>query len=145
MTSYTLTELFDKRAELAGLIAQAEKRAKELRADLAHVEAAIRILRPGIELPKVVPKRVEYRPRYFKRGQLTRLCLDYIREHAGEPITVTDILPLAVGERTLTQAERASVSTAVHQALHKIAKSGTIERIASAGRIIRWQLANPIV
>ncbi len=145
MTSYTLTELFDKRSELAGLIAQAEKRAKELRADLAHVEAAIRILRPGIELPKIVPKRVEYRPRYFKRGQLTRLCLDYIREHAGEPITVADVLPLAVGERTLTQAERASVSTAVHQALHKIAKRGTIQRIASAGRIIRWRLANPIV
>jgi hypothetical protein len=64
MTSYTLTELFDKRAELAGLILQAEKQARQLRADLAHVEATIRILRPGIELPKVVPKRVEYRPRY---------------------------------------------------------------------------------
>jgi hypothetical protein len=31
---------------------------------------SIRILRPGIELPKIVPKRIEFRPRYFKRGQL---------------------------------------------------------------------------
>jgi hypothetical protein len=54
------------------LILQAELCARQLRADLAHVEATIRILRPGIELGKVVPKRVEYRPRYFKRGELTR-------------------------------------------------------------------------
>lgn len=47
MTTYTIKELFDKRAELAGLIVQAEKQARQLRADLAHVEAAIRILRPG--------------------------------------------------------------------------------------------------
>ena len=140
MTSYTLTELFDKRAELAGLILQAEKRARELRADLAHVEAAIRILRPGTELPKVVPKRVEFRPRYFKRGQLTRLCLDYIRSHASEPITVADLMPLAVGDRVLTQAERASVATAVQQAMHKIAKRGIIERIAAVGRVVRWRL-----
>lgn len=51
---------------------------------LAHVEAAIRILRPGIDLPKVVPRRVEFRPRYFKRGELTRLILDYLRDHPGE-------------------------------------------------------------
>ena len=139
MTSYTLTELFDKRNELAGLIAQAEKRAKELRADLAHVEAAIRILRPGIELPKIVAKRVEFRPRYFKRGQLTRLCLNFIRDRAGEPFTVEDLMPLAVGERQLTQAERASVKTAVHQALHKIAKRGTLQRVAAEGRLVRWQ------
>jgi hypothetical protein len=141
MTTYTLTELFDKRSELAGLILQAELRARQLRADLAHVEATIRILRPGIELPKVVPKRVEYRPRYFKRGELTRLILDYIRQHAGEPITVADILPLAVGDRSLSQAERASVATTIHQALHKIAKRGTIERITSEGRAVRWKLS----
>jgi hypothetical protein len=83
MTTFAIAELFDKRAELAGQIVQAEKQARQLRADLAHVEAAIRVLRPGIELPKVVPRRVEFRPRYFKRGQLTRLILDYMRSHAG--------------------------------------------------------------
>ena len=143
MTSYTLTELHDKRAELAGEILQAEKRARELRADLAHVEAATRILRPGTELPKVVPKRVEFRPRYFKGGQLTRSCLDYIRTHAGEPIAVADILPLAIDGRSLTQAEHASVRTAVHQALHKIEKRGTIERIASEGA--RYAAANILI
>src|SRR5271169_4948687 len=140
MTTYTLTELFDKRNELAGEILQAEKRARELRADLAHVEAAIRILRPGIELPKIVAKRVEYRPRYFKRGQLTRLILDYTRQHAGEPITVADIMPLAIGERKLSHRDQEILRTSIqHTALHKIAQRGTIERIAPVGRMVRWQ------
>jgi Fe2+ or Zn2+ uptake regulation protein len=75
-----------------------------------------------------------------KRGQLTRLCLDYIREHADRPISVADILPLAIGDRTLNAREQEILRTTVHQALHKIAKRGTIERMAGAGRLVRWQL-----
>jgi hypothetical protein len=71
MTTYTLTELFDKRSELAGLIEQAEKQAKQYREDLAHVEATIRILRPGIELPKIVKKRVGS-ARATQRAQMAR-------------------------------------------------------------------------
>src|SRR6266851_5555942 len=128
MTSYTLTELFDKRTELAGEIIQAERRAKDLRADLAHVEAAIRILRPDAELPKLVPKRVEFRPRYFKRGQLTRLIRDHIREHAGLPVAVADIMPAAVGDRTLNSAEYRRVEIVVYEALKKLAKRGTVRQ-----------------
>src|SRR5216683_431161 len=125
MTTYTLAELFSKRAEIAGQIVQAEKQARQLRADLAHVEATIRILRPGTELPKIVPKRVEFRPRYFKRGQLTRLILDYMRDHAGAVVMVADIMPAAVGERTLNAAEHKAVVVCVYQALAKLAKRGT--------------------
>lgn len=50
-------------------------------------------------------------------------------------------MPLVVGERNLTLAERASVSTTVHQALHKIEKRGTIERITQEGRTVRWKRA----
>jgi hypothetical protein len=68
------------------------------------------------------------------------LCLDYIRGHAGEPITVADIMPLATGDRELNQREHEVLRVAIHQALHKIAKRGTIERVAGVGRIVRWQL-----
>ena len=139
MTTFTLTELFDKRAELAGEILQAEQRARQLRSDLAHVEATIRILRPGIDLPKIIPKRVEFRPRYYKRGQLTRLILDYVREHAGEQITVADILPLVIGERSLSSDERTRQRSIVQQALHKLARRGIIQQIVSESRTLRWQ------
>src|SRR4051812_42854812 len=99
MTTYTMTELHDKRAELAGEIILAEKRVRQLRCDLAHVEAAIRILRPGIELEKVVPRHVEFRPRYFKRGQLARLVANFMRNHVGYSVAVAEIMPVAIGDR----------------------------------------------
>src|SRR6266571_139504 len=102
MTTYTLTELFSKRAEIAGLIVQTEKQVRQLRVDLAHVEATIRILRPGTELPKIVPRRVEFRPRYFKRGQLTRLIRDHLREQRAKPLPSRTSCPLpsAIGTST---------------------------------------------
>ena len=139
MTTYTLTELFDKRAELAGEIVQAELRARQLRGDLAHVEATIRILRPGIELPKIVPKRVEYRPRYFKRGQLTRLIPDYIRQHADAPITVADILPLVIGDRSLSHDEKTRIRSIVQQALRKLARHERSSKSPPRGRTLRWR------
>ena len=141
MTTYTLTELFSKRAEIAGLIVQAEKQVRQLRADLAHVEATIRILRPGTELPKIVPKRVEFRPRYFKRGQLTRLIRDHLREHAGDAVAVADIMPAAVGERNLNTAEYKAVQVVVYQALHKLAKRGTVRQTGTGAKLARWRLA----
>src|SRR5260370_26204960 len=125
MTTYTLTELFSKRAEIAGLIVQTEKQVRQLRADLAHVEATIRILRPGTELPKLVPRRVEFRPRYFKRGQLTRLIRDHLRLHAGLADAVADIMPAADGDRHINSAEYPQDELLVYEALKTLAKRGT--------------------
>jgi hypothetical protein len=120
----------NKRAEIAGQIVQGEKQVRQLRADLAHVEAMIRILRPGTELPKIVPKRVKFRPRYFKRGQLTRLTRDHLRDHAGEAVAVADIMPAAVGDRNLHSAEYRRVEIVVYEAPKKLAKRGTVRQTA---------------
>jgi hypothetical protein len=141
MTTYTLTELFDKRAELAGQIIQAEKQVRQLRVDLAHVEATIRILRPGTELPKVVPRRVEFRPRYFKRGQLTRLILDFMRDHADGSVTVADIMPTVVSDRTLNSAEYRRVEIVTYEALRRLAKRGTVQQSGQGAKAARWRLA----
>jgi hypothetical protein len=141
MTTATLAELHDKRAELAGQIIQAEKLARQLRNDLAHVEAAIRILRPGIELGKVVPKRVEYRPRYFKRGDLARLIRDYMREHAGQPVAAADILPLAIGDRILNPAEHNRVAVGIYEALRRLERKGVVVRDGEGWKAASWRLA----
>ena len=140
MTTFALAELIDKRAELAGEIIQAEKRARELRADLAHVEATIRILRPGIELGKVVPRRVEFRPRYFKRGALAKLILDYMREHAGETIAVADIMPAAIGDRSLNPAEHRRVAVGIYEALRRAERKGIVSREGEGWKNACWRL-----
>lgn len=141
MTTQTLAELHDKRAELAGLIIQVEKQARQLRADLAHVEAAIRILRPGVELEKVVPRRVEFRPRYFKRGELTRLVLGFMREHAGQTVAVADIMPRAAGDRNLNPADYRRVEVVVYEALKKLAKRGAAQQTGQGTKAARWRLS----
>jgi hypothetical protein len=141
MTTFALAELYDKRNELAGLIHLTEQRVRELRADLAHVEAAIRILRPNEDLPAIVRKRIEYRPRYFKRGQLSRLILDWVRQNGAEPFTVNDILPVAVGERELTHRDQEILRTSIHSVLHKLSQRGIVERVAGKGRTVRWRAA----
>jgi hypothetical protein len=65
--------------------------------------------------------------------------------HAGpvdKPITVADILPLAIGDRTLNARDQEILRVTIHRALHKIAKRGTIVRIAPVGWIVRWRLTS---
>jgi hypothetical protein len=142
MTTYTLKELHDKRAELAGEIIQLEKRARALRVDLAHVEAAIRILRPGEELPQVVPRRVEYRPRHFRRGALAKLILDYMREHASEAVSVTEMMPLIAEGRTLNATEYQRAAIGVYEALRRAERRKLVERHGDSWRTARWWLAD---
>ncbi|HEX3860360.1 MAG TPA: hypothetical protein VHY35_01555 [Stellaceae bacterium] len=141
MTTYTISELHDKRSELAGEIIQTEKRVKQLRDDLAHVEATIRILRPGIDLPKLVPKRVEYRPRYFKRGALALTIRNYMREHGEEPVAVVDMMPLAIGERTINPAEYQKIAIGVYDALRRMERKGSVQRVGQGWKVARWTLA----
>jgi hypothetical protein len=56
MTTHTVSELYEKRNELAGQIIQTEKLAKQLRADITSIDNAIRVMRPGAELPKIIPR-----------------------------------------------------------------------------------------
>jgi hypothetical protein len=142
MTTYTLAELFDKRKEIAGEIVLAEKQVRKWREDLAHIEAAIRILRPGIDLPKVVPRRVDFRPRHFKRGALRKLLLDYLRDHADQQlIAVGDMMPTIVGNRTLNAAEYQRTAISAYQALDRIRKRGIVVRIGEGVKGARWRLA----
>jgi hypothetical protein len=86
-----------------------------------------------------VRKRIEFRPRYFKRGQLSWLILDWIRQRGPEPFTVDDLLPVAVGKRELSHRDKEILRTSLHTVLNKLAKRGTIERAPAQGRIVCWR------
>ena len=128
MTTHTVAELYEKRNELAGQIVQAEKLSKQLRADIASIENAIRVMRPGADLPKIIPRRIEYRARYFQKGQLTRLILDQLRE-ADAPVTVDDIAFVARGDRRLNSQESYRLVVTIYQALIRLWNRGIVERL----------------
>jgi len=139
MTTYTRKELHDKRAKLIGEIAQLEKRTRDLHNRLSYIEASIRILWPGEELPNVV-LRGDLKPRHFKRGHLARLVSEFMRDHAGQPVTVADIMIIAGGDRTLTVAERRNIEVVVYNALKRLAKRRVINQVGTRVKGSRFTL-----
>jgi hypothetical protein len=142
MNSHIIAALLKKRRAIAGEIVQLQKQVAALGDDLVHLEATIRVFQPDIELPALKPLRIQHRHRHFKGGFLTRLVLDYIREHPGEPITVDALMPAAIRDRQLSKHELSRLRITVYQTLHRVEKRGDIERIESDGRIVGWRLTS---
>lgn len=140
MTAYTRKKLHDKRAKLAGEIVQLEKQVHELQAELVYVETAIRTLWPNEELPNIVPRRAERRPHHFKRGALTKLILDYMRERAAETVAVADMMPLVAEGRTLSPAEYQSAAASAYGALRRAERKGLVSRDGEGWKAARWLL-----
>jgi len=139
MTTYTRKELHDRRAKLIGEITQLEKRARELQNKLAYIEASICILWPGEELPKVVLHRGK-RPHHFKRGHLSRLVSEFMRDHAGQAVTVADIMLIVIGDQSLTTAEYRNIEVVVYKALKRLAKRGAVNQVGTRVKGARFTL-----
>jgi hypothetical protein len=129
-----------KRGELAGLIAEAEKRVVELRADLLHIDNALRIMNaPGD--PALIPAR-RPRPRnkgYFVHGELSRRIYDALRTR--ETVSAAEVAEIALADKGIEdQRQRATFVARFLVRLDQMATKGTVERIGS-GNGVRWRLA----
>ena len=138
MNSHIIASLLKKRREMAGEIVQLEKQVAALGDDLVHLEATIRVFQPDIELPALRPLRIQHR-HHFKGGFLTRMVLDYVREHPSETITVDALMPAAIGDRQLSKHEQQRLRITLYQTLHRVEKRGDIERVMAQGRIVHWR------
>lgn len=76
-----------KRAEISGHIHDLEKRIARQRANLANLDATIKLFSPGTNPDAIPPKRAYRRTRYFARDELSayaRRVADRIRAaHVG--------------------------------------------------------------
>ncbi len=85
-----LSQLIAKRADLAGMIAQLQPEIDQYRADLIHIDGALRLLRSDLDPETIRPRRRYTRTQYFGRNELSRLCMDMLRQ-ATEPLTASEI------------------------------------------------------
>jgi hypothetical protein len=74
--THVISALRAKRAEISGYIHDLEKKVKRMRANLAHIDATIRVFAPDLNPDSIPPKRRYRRSRYFAKGELFRRCLD---------------------------------------------------------------------
>jgi uncharacterized coiled-coil protein SlyX len=86
-----------KRAEIAGVIAELEKQLAEHRADLVHIDNALRLLNARVD-PASIPAR-KPRPRntgYFVHGELSRRIYAALRER--ETVTAAEVADTAMAD-----------------------------------------------
>jgi hypothetical protein len=77
-------------AELGGKIKENRREAKQLAADMKHVEAVLKMLRPDFNLASIVPRRRNKQASPYKRGEVFRAVLEVLRV-SERPITSREI------------------------------------------------------
>src|SRR5208337_2766618 len=128
--SHVVSALANKRAEMAGMIARAQQQIGQFRADLAHLDATVRLFAPAMEPETIPPKRIRQSDLRFEPGGLSRRVLDALRR-AGAPIRAPDLVRDVMIDNGLDPADRASFVRVQWGAVGRAAARG-----AAAGR--RW-------
>src|SRR3954454_9689501 len=88
---HVVSGLIEKRRELAGIIDELQRQLDQHRADLTHIDGALRVLATDLDPETIRPKRAYRRARYFARNELSRLCLAVLRTAAGELLSTDEI------------------------------------------------------
>src|SRR3954462_4225817 len=90
MNDHAISRLIAKRAEIAGMVAELEEELNQCRADLTHIDGALRLLRADLDTTTIPPRERRYkRTHYFAHNELSRLCMDTLRL-AGGPLTAEE-------------------------------------------------------
>lgn len=132
--------LVRKRAELAGEVRATEERLAQARADLVHLDAAIRLLDPSIEPEAVEARRPRQGGGWFSQGELPRTILDILRA-APEPLTVREIASAVMERRGLDPEDRATASTVERRAHRTLSRrAALVERVALGPRAVGWKV-----
>ena len=92
---YALAAIRERRAELAGDIAQLESRLRHLRDNLVHVDGTLRLFAPGDDPRAIKAKRPYRRVKVFGAGKLNRMILDALRKGGG-PMKTLEVVASVV-------------------------------------------------
>ena len=96
-----VSSLREKRLELAGILDDLERQANARRADLAHLDATIRLFDPNDVLVAAQPARQRRYNEWFRPGECRRKIHDVLRD-AAEPMTTREIVEKIMAARGLS-------------------------------------------
>jgi hypothetical protein len=135
--------LIEKRRELAGVIDTLQQQLDQHRADLTHIDGALRGLATDLDLETIRPKRAYRRTRYFARNELSRLCFGVLRTAPGELLSTDDIAGRVIAAKGFDGGDailRAAIREQVGSTVKRLHREGAIDNIG-AGRASTWKLA----
>jgi hypothetical protein len=141
--THVVSALRAKRAEISGHIYELEKKIGRLRASLIHVDESLRLFSPGADPDAIPPKRPYRRTRYFAARELSRRCVDTLREANPTLMTTAQIaviIMLAKGYPADDDALKAVVIEMVVTVLRRLCKDGSVIKSGTT-QDAQWTLA----
>jgi hypothetical protein len=140
--SHVVSALRLKRAEISGHIRDLEKRISRQRANLANLDATIKLFSPGTNPDSIPPKRAYRRTRYFARNELSRLTQDALRTASGT-LTSAGIAAAIMQAKGMPPGDAAFKEIVAARALtvlRRLTKRGTVVK-HGASRNAQWAIA----
>jgi len=138
MNHYAFAALKTKRAELTGQITSLERQVKALKAQVAHLDATMRLFDPAFDPRSVKPAKAP-RLHLFKQGELGRLILDTLRKTNGEPLSTAAIAE-AVAEAIGQPGARAAIGRRVRANLAYLERSQRVVEKIGSRKGSTWRL-----
>jgi hypothetical protein len=137
-----LHALTRKRAEIAGQIEHNQLTLRHLIAELDHIDGAIRIFNPSIDIQAIRSKPVPPRHAAFK-GEVTRLVFKSLRE-SDVPLTSRDIALLLMKGRGLNPDDKELSVIMVKRfcaCLRVQKRKGLVRNAEHLGSLQGWEIA----
>jgi len=136
---HVIGALRNKRAELAGVLRQLEQQLGQQRADLAHLDATMRLFNPDIRPNDIRAKQLRARNAWFRPGECRRLIYDELRE-APQPLTTRELAERIMRLKAISAADdqrRERIQKTLLGSLNRAKQ--TIARVEIAG-VVSWRL-----
>lgn len=139
---HVISALVRKRAELAGDIETGQAAVQRMIRELEGLDATIRLFDPDYRVEAIRPKAFRPPDDWSKRGEMTRIILDILRQ-AAEPLTSRDIATQLVAERALEPTEKLMrlMTKRVGVALRGQRDKGAVRSDQSHGLYMVWEMA----
>jgi hypothetical protein len=131
-----------KRAEISGHIHDLEKRITRQRANLANLDATIKLFSPGANPDAIPPRRAYRRTRYFAHNELSRLTQDALRTASG-PLTSAEIAAAVMQAKEMPVDDAAFKEIVADRTLTVLRRLVKRREIVKSGtsRNAQWALA----
>jgi hypothetical protein len=141
--SHVVTALVTKRAEMAGLIVHHQKEAGRLAADLAHLDATLKLFSPEIDLGTIRAREYRTRNRFFRQGECQRMVLDIFREAQGGALSSRQIGEALAARRGLepTTVMIEQMRKNALGVVHRLERTGTLIPVGRDGHGATWAVA----
>lgn len=134
-----VSALREKRSELAGLVTELEKQLNLHRANLAHVDATMRLFDPGKKHDPIGSAQLNGRHDWFRRGECRRLIYDVLRDAPG-PMTTREITDAIVKSKGMIANEGSARDLIAKTVLNSLSRAGqTIARVKLA-KGLAWRI-----